>query len=328
MKKVSITTTDNLPVIIQPIKDSLRELAIIKKVPLPFYFQNLKEKEFFIKELVDSEGILLRSGNISRDMIEKLPNLKIIAVHGTGVDQVDIEACNKHNVTVTNTPGANSNAVAELTIGLMISLLRKIPEINEKVRSKHMWDKARVNGMELNGKQLGIIGFGQIGKKVASIANTIGMNVYSYDPNVNEREMSKIKTKKVNLDFLITKSDIISLHIPLTEATHHIIDKRRLEVMKEGSFIINTARGALIDEIALSVQLEKGNISGAALDILEDEPPNPKSPILKSPNVIITPHIGGSTFECLEKVASIASKSIAEFFNGKVPKNIIKKSPA
>ena len=98
--------------------------------------------------------------------------------------------------------------------------------------------------------------------------------------------------------------------------------------MKEGSFIINTARGALIDEIALSVQLEKGNISGAALDILEDEPPNQKSPILKSPNVIITPHIGGSTFECLEKVASIASKSIVDFFNGKVPKNIIKKSPA
>lgn len=323
MKKVSITTTNNLPVIIQPIKDSLRELAIIKKVPLPFYFQNLKEKEFFIKELVDSEGILLRSGNISRDMIEKLPNLKIIAVHGTGVDQVDIEACNKHNVTVTNTPGANSNAVAELTIGLMISLIRKIPEINEKVRNKNMWDKARVNGMELNGKQLGIIGFGQIGKKVASIANTIGMNVYSYDPNVNEREMSKITTKKVNLDFLITKSDIISLHIPLTEATHHIIDKKKLEVMKAGSFIINTARGALIDEIALSVQLEKGNISGAALDILEDEPPDPKSPILKSPNVIITPHIGGSTFECLEKVASIASKSIADFFNGKVPKNII-----
>ena len=323
MKKVSITTTNNLPVIIQPIKDSLRELAIIKKVPLPFYFQNLKEKEFFIKELVDSEGILLRSGNISRDMIEKLPNLKIIAVHGTGVDQVDIEACNKHNVTVTNTPGANSNAVAELTIGLMISLIRKIPEINEKVRNKNMWDKARVNGMELNGKQLGIIGFGQIGKKVASIANTIGMNVYSYDPNVNEREMSKITTKKVNLDFLITKSDIISLHIPLTEATHHIIDKKKLEVMKAGSFIINTARGALIDEIALSVQLEKGNISGAALDILEDEPPDPKSPILKSPNVIITPHIGGSTFECLEKVASISSKSIADFFNGKVPKNII-----
>ncbi len=323
MKKVSITTTDNLPVIIQPIKDSLRELAIIKKVPLPFYFQNLKEKEFFIKELVDSEGILLRSGNISRDMIEKLPNLKIIAVHGTGVDQVDIEACNKHNVTVTNTPGANSNAVAELTIGLMISLIRKIPEINEKVRNKNMWDKARVNGMELNGKQLGIIGFGQIGKKVANIANTFGMDVYSYDPNVNEREMSKITTKKVNLDFLITKSDIISLHIPLTEATHHIIDKKKLEVMKAGSFIINTARGALIDEIALSVQLEKGNISGAALDILENEPPDPKSPILKSPNVIITPHIGGSTFECLEKVASIASKSIADFFNGKVPKNII-----
>ena len=151
MKKVSITTTDNLPVAVQSVENSLRGLASIKKVPLPFDFNNLKEKEFFINELIDSDGILLRSGNLSRDIIEKLPNLRIIAIHGTGVDQVNIEACNKHNVTVTNTPGANSNAVAELTIGLIISLLRNITEINDKVKNKKIWDRARVNGRELKG---------------------------------------------------------------------------------------------------------------------------------------------------------------------------------
>lgn len=323
MKKVSITTTDDLPVIIKPARDSLRGLASIKKVPLPFYFSNKKEENFFIKELQNSDGILLRSGNITKDLIEKLPNLKIIAVHGSGVDQVDLEACKLHNILVTNTPGANANAVAELTIGLMISLFRKIPKLNEKVKKKKIWDEARLNGNELNGKRLGLIGFGQIGKRVAKIANSIGMNVSSYDPNINKKEMSELSTKKVNLDLIITNSDIISLHIPLTKSTHHILDKKRLNEMKIGSFIINTARGSLIDEIALSLELKKGNIAGAALDILEGEPPNPKSPIFKSPNVIITPHIGGSTFECLENIAKIASENIAQFFDGKIPKNKI-----
>lgn len=323
MKKVSITTTDNLPVAVQSVENSLRGLASIKKVPLPFDFNNLKEKEFFINELIDSDGILLRSGNLPRDIIEKLPNLRIIAVHGTGVDQVNIEACNKHNVTVTNTPGANSNAVAELTIGLIISLLRNIPEINDKVKNKKIWDQARVNGRELKGKELGLIGFGQIGKKVSKIANTIGMNVSSYDPNINKNEMLRYSTKKVDLDSLLAKSDIVSLHIPLTKSSHHIINKNKLEEMKLGSYIINTARGALIDEFALSEQLIRGSIAGAALDILESEPPDLNSPIFKSPNVIITPHIGGSTHECLKNIAKIASENLSEFFKGKIPKNII-----
>tara|TARA_Y100000588_G_scaffold54741_1_gene52079 strand:- start:546 stop:1517 length:972 start_codon:yes stop_codon:yes gene_type:complete len=323
LKKISITTTDNLPVALQPVKDTLRGLAFIKKVPLPFNFNSSKEKEFFINELIESDGILLRSGNLSRDLIEKLPNLQIIAVHGSGVDQVNLEACNTHNVIVTNTPGANSNSVAELTIGLMISLLRKIPEINNKVKIKKIWDQARVNGNELKGKKLGLIGFGQIGKKVAKIANSIGMDVSSYDPNINQNEMSKISTKKVDISLLLTESDIVSLHIPLTELSHHIISKNELKKMKIGSYIINTARGALIDELALSEQLINGNIAGAALDILEGEPPDPQSPIFKSPNVIITPHIGGSTYECLENIAKIASENLADFFKGEIPKHTI-----
>ena len=323
MKKISITTTHDLPVTILPVRESLRSLASIKKVPLPFILKNLKEEKFFIKELLNSDGILLRSGNITRRLIEKLPNLKIIAVHGSGVDQVDLEACNEHDIAVTNTPGANADSVAELTIGLIISLFRNIPELSEKVKNKKIWDEARQTGNELKGKKLGLIGFGQIGRRVAKIGNSMGMKVSSYDPNVKKNEMSERSTKKVNLDILIRESEIISLHVPLTKATYHLLDKEKLRKIKKGTFVVNTARGSLIDEVALSLELQKGNIAGAALDILEGEPPDPKSTIFKSPNLIITPHIGGSTFECLENIARIASENIAQFLQGKIPKNKI-----
>lgn len=314
---VAVTATDDFPVNLVPVRRALKGVAPIKTIPLPFSPLSEPEEKRFAGQLAGAAGMLLRPGYITPSLLDQLPDLRIVSVHGAGVDQVDVPACTERGILVTNAPGANADSVAELAIGLMISLVRKIPESAERVRRERVWGEARHTGRELKGKTLGLIGFGQIGRRVARIANALGMAVCAFDPAVAAGEIRDCGAKPLKLDALLAASDVVSLHAPHIPSTHHLINRSAVAKMKKGALLINTARGPLIDETVLLRALKNGRLGGAALDVLEGEPPNPKSAIFDAPNLIVTPHIAGSTDECLAAIARTAAEDIARVLRGK-----------
>ncbi len=319
-KWVAVTATDDFPVTLPPVRKSLRGIASVKVVALPFRPISATEEKKFAKALQGAAGMLLRPGYITPTLLDRLPDLRIVAVHGAGYDQVDVEACTERGVLVTNAPGANANAVAELTLGSMLSLLRRIPETAERVRRDRVWGEARHTGGELRGKTLGLVGIGQIGGRVAELAKAFGMKVAAHDPGIANKDIRACGIKPMAFDALLGAADIVSLHAPQMPATHHLIGRRSIGKMKKGAFLVNLARGPLVEEVALIRALESGRLAGAALDVLEGEPPDPQSPIFEAPNVILMPHMGGSTEECLEAIAGVAGADIARVLRGTRPK--------
>lgn len=316
----AVTATDDLPVTLAPVKNALKGIAPVRVVPLPFRKLSAKEEGSFARKLRGAGGILLRPGYLTASLLDQLSALQVVAVHGAGVDQVDLAACTARGVYVTNTPGANADSVAELTLGLMLSLARKIPEAARRVREERAWGEARHTGRELRGKTLGLIGMGQIGARVGHLAAALGMKVLAHDPALSGREIRARGGRPAALAALLAAADVISLHAPLMPETHHLIDRRAIAKMKKGAVIINCARGPLVDERALASALKAGKIGGAALDVLEGEPPDPKSPIFSAPNLILTPHMAGSTKEALEAIARTAGEDIARVLKGRKPK--------
>jgi D-3-phosphoglycerate dehydrogenase len=322
---VAITATDDLPVAMTPVRDALRGIAPVRSVPLPYSTLSLAEETKYARMLQGAAGMLLRPGYVTPTLLDQLPDLKIIAVHGAGVDQVDVEACTERGVLVTNAPGANADAVAEITLCLMINLARRVPEGASRVHNERVWGEARHTGSEIRGKMLGLVGVGQIGSRVAGIAKAFGMKVCAHDPGLTAKDIRALGAKSVTFDTLLAESDYVSLHAPHIPATHHLIDNKALRRMKKGAFLINAARGALVDEIAVARALKSGRLGGAALDVLEGEPPNPKSPIFDAPNILLTPHMAGSTTECLDTIAGTAAADIARFLQNKRPKYRVNK---
>lgn len=314
---VAVTATDDFPVNLSPVREALKGIAALKIVPLPFSPLSLAQEKKFARQLQGAAGILLRPGYITPTLLDLLPDLRIVAVHGAGVDQVDVDACTERGVLVTNAPGANADSVAELAIGLMLSLIRRIPQSAERVRNEHVWGEARHTGTELKGKTLGLVGFGQIGTRVTRIARAFGMKVCAYDPGVTSKNIREHGARPMMLEALLTAADIVSLHAPHIPSTHHLINRSAVAKMKKGSLLVNTARGPLVDEKALLQGLNSGRLAGAALDVLEGEPPDPRSPIFEAPNLIVTPHIAGSTHECLAAIARTAAQDIARVVQGK-----------
>ncbi len=314
---VAVTATDDFPVALGPVRAALKGVAPVKVVPLPFSPLTRTREERFAKLFRGAGGILLRPGYITPSLLGRLPDLRVIAVHGAGVDQVDVSACTERGVLVTNTPGANADSVAELTIGLMLSLIRRIPQSAGRVAAERVWGEARHTGGELKGKTLGLVGLGQIGERVTRIAHAFGMKVCAHDPGLPFKEIRARGARPLKLDALLAVSDIVSLHAPYIPATHHLINRKTISKMKKGAFLVNAARGPLIDEKALARALVSGRLGGAALDVLEGEPPDPKSPIFDAPGIILTPHMAGSTVECLEAIARTAGGDIARVLSGK-----------
>jgi len=221
-----------------------------------------------------------------------------------------------------NTPGGNTISAAEHTIALMLSLSRNIPQANASMNSGK-WERKKYKGVELNNKTLGIIGLGKIGREVANRALAFGMKVICYDPLLSKESASKVNVKLVKLKELFNSSDIISIHVPLTNETENIISELSLKECKNGVKIINCARGGLIEESALFKYLENGKVSGAAIDVYKTEPPDFDNPLLKNPNVITTPHLGASTKEAQQKVAIQIGNQIADYFSGKEIKGAV-----
>jgi D-3-phosphoglycerate dehydrogenase len=232
---------------------------------------------------------------VTEEVLSAAERLKVVGRMGVGVDNIDLKAAKARNVTVVNAPVATTVSVAELTIGLMLSLIRHIPQGNAGLKSGE-WLKKNLKGTELYQKTLGIIGFGNIGEAVCKRVSAFDMNTIAYDPVRPEKEIIAACAEPVSFEELLKRSDLITLHIPHIESTHYLLKKDAFKMMKEGVRIICAARGGVIDEAALLSALESGKVAGAALDVFETEPPG-DSPLLKHPNVIGTPHIGAQTIE-------------------------------
>jgi D-3-phosphoglycerate dehydrogenase len=241
-------------------------------------------------------------------VLEHAPGLKVVSAHGVGVDHVDLQAAARLGVIVANCPGANDQGVADLAIGLMVAVARQIPLTDQDVRAGK-W--GRYEGSELWKKTLGLIGLGRIGRGVAKRALGFDMQVLAYDPYVDEQQAGAMGVRLTSFEEVISSADFLSLHAALTPETRHLIGKAALEKIKPSAFLINTARGALVDEDALYAALVEGKLAGAALDVFSAEPPL-GSPLLGLKNVVVTPHIGAHTKEAIERVGVLAAQNVVK----------------
>lgn len=259
-----------------------------------------------LKAIPEYDALIVRGRTkVTASVIQAGSNLKVIGRAGVGVDNIDLEAAKKHNITVVNAPMSTSLAVAELTFGLLLALAREIPRADATMK-QGKWIKKELEGVELNGKTLGIIGYGRIGVEVGKRATAFGMNVIAYDPLIPENEIKKRGADPASLQDLYAWSDFISLHMPLTVDTRDMIGAHAFSQMKDGVCIVCAARGGIIDEIELVKALNSGKVAGAALDVFSQEPPG-LTEAVSHPRVIATPHIGAQTAEAQSR----ASEDIA-----------------
>jgi len=263
-------------------------------------------------------GLIVRKGQINSDVIQAVDSLKAICKHGVGVDNIDIEFATQHKTPVMITALANFESVAEHTLGLMLSLLRKIPAQDKRVR-EGIFDKRGYFGDELLCKTLGLVGFGRIARRLSELVSPFRMKVMAYDPFLKPDQMRPDVTPVRELNELLSAADIVSIHCPLTPDTKGLIGAEAFEIMKDTAYIINTARGAVIDEKALIAALENHQISGAALDTFEKEPPELHNPLFKMDNVIVTTHVGGVSANAFRRMGIGAVRNILSILNSEPP---------
>lgn len=278
-----------------------------------------------IEESRNASAIIVGIAKITDRIIKEAKQLKIIAKHGVGYDNIDVETATHRGILVTNTPTVNAQTVAEYTFGLILSLSRKITDAGAGMKSGG-WRKEEYWGVELNGKIMGIIGFGHIGYKVAILAKGFGMDVLACDPYVSQNKASSLGVRLVNMDTLLAKSDVVSLHVDLNEQTKGLIGERELARMKKSAYLINVARGEVVDERALYEALKKGRIAGAALDVFKEEPPSDYS-IAKLANILATPHIAGWTEEARRRMGVVAAEQVIMTLKGKRPTHAVNFPP-
>jgi len=264
-------------------------------------------------KVVGDYNILIFRGRlkIDKEVIDAGRNLKILARYGVGLDNVDVEYAVKRGISVVNAPNAPARSVAELTIGLVFAVARRIPLLSSKVKAGE-WPKGKYVGIELFGKTLGVVGFGRIGKAVAQAARGLGMDILAYDVIDVKDEVEKIGGRQVSLEELLRRSDVISLHVPLTPATYRLLNDERLALVKDGAIIINTSRGEVIDHEALLKHLDR--LWGVGLDVLPEEPPRSETlrQLISHEKVVVTPHVGSETFEAMRRLAEELADNIEE----------------
>lgn len=293
------------------------------------------QEEVLAKEARDVDAIIVRiPANITRNVLKNAKKLKVIARFGVGYDNIDVAAATENGIPVTYTPGANTLAVAEYAVALIFSLAKQIITADKALR-KHNWEmRHKYAGIELADKALGIIGLGRIGTEVARLSGTLGMRVlYWSQPREDQKESelgiqyTPLTNEDVNKGLrvpeeLLKKSDIVSIHVPLTEQTRGIIGKREIALMKDGAFLVNTARGGIVDEEALYNALRNGKLAGAGLDVFEKEPPYGSS-LLDLENVIATPHVAALAKDTLKRMSVIVAEDTLRVLNKERPTYIL-----
>lgn len=268
-----------------------------------------------IELLKDVDGAIIGVVPMTKRVLESSPKLKVVSMHGVGVDHVDLPAAARLGIVIANCPGTNDQAVADLAIGLMIAIARKIPQVDRHLRQGG-W--GRHSGSELWCKTLGLIGMGRIGRGVAKRALGFDMKVLVYDPYVRQEQIDLPGVRLTSFEEVLTEADFLSLHAVCNEETRNMMNIDQFRKMKSSAFLVNTARGGLIDEMALHQALTSGMIAGAALDVFVEEPPV-GNPLLSLENVILTPHIGAHTKEAIERMGVIAAKNVVQTLQGGQP---------
>ena len=296
------------------IADKLDEggLALLREAPGIEVVPAIKNKKRLMEELPRAHALIVRSETkVTPQLLAAAPHLKVIGRAGIGVDNIDVEAATFRGIAVLNAPAANTISAAEHAVGLLLALERRIPWAHESMR-RGEWERQRFQGFELRGKTLGIVGLGRIGAHVANIARAIGLRLLVHDPFVTPARAQEIGAELLPLDGLLARADIVTLHLPLTDDTRHLIDRRRLGLMKPTAVFINTARGGLVDEAALVEAITGGKLAGAAVDVFEAEPLAADSPLRRLDQVILTPHLAASTAEAQERVGLEIARSVRD----------------
>lgn len=274
--------------------------------------------------LYEADAVIVRLFTIHAEDLQRASRLKVIAKHGVGVDNIDCRAATARRIPVVYTPTVNTNAVAEHTLALMLALARQIGPASLALHEGRFDERNRFLGVELAGKVLGVIGLGRIGARVAQVtAAGLGMTVYAYDPFLSPANYSGPAIIVVSLEALLHSVDFLTIHVPLTPETAHLINAQSLKRVKPGCRIINTSRGAVIDEAALVHALYEGTLAGAALDVFEEEPLTADHPLCHAPNTLLTPHIAGLTQGSLERMSLQAAQGILDVLHGRIPEHII-----
>lgn len=315
---VFLVHTIHLPDLERVANEKLKGIAVVKTV------QNETGKELG-RILRDASAIIIDAdANISRDVIQEMKKCRIIVTASVGFDHIDLKAASSKGMYVSNAPGYCAEEVADHTMGLMIALTRKMLVLNKSTRAGR-WDdwKAAEPVFRLRGRTLGIVGLGRIGTAVALRAKAHGLEVITYDPYIPIGRDASIGVKSTDFDSLLRESDIISMHVPLTDETRHMIGKKEFERMKRGVFIINTARGAVIDTKALVDALNSGKVAGAGLDVFEKEPPDPYDPLLRIDAVLVTPHTGFLSEESQRDRQSMAVDEVVRVLRNERPRALV-----
>ncbi|MGQ0764755.1 MAG: hydroxyacid dehydrogenase [Gemmatimonadota bacterium] len=269
--------------------------------------------------IAGADAILVRSSTrITRESLSRADRLKAIGRAGVGVDTIDVEAATERGIPVLTAPGGNTVSAAELTFALLLAVARRLPAADQSMR-RGEWDRKSFTGIELNRKTLGLIGAGRIGGEVARRARAFGMHVVVFDPYLTPERARELDVQTGTFDDVVSRADVLSVHVPLTEATAGLVGSAQLARMKEGAILLNVARGGVVDERALLDTLKRGHLAGAALDVFEQEPLPADHPFRSLPNVVLTPHLGASTAEAQVNVAlEIADAVCKALVNGDV----------
>lgn len=279
------------------------------------------EESELAKRIASADVVLgLRAySHYTARVLDEAPRLRLLSVWGTGTDNVDLDACRRRGITVSNTAGVNAHAVAEHAVALMLAVARRVPRLDAAIRAGE-WPRTRLTGVD--GKTLGVIGLGDIGQRVAVLGAALGMKVLAYAATTNDGRAAASGATLVPLAELLRESDVVSLHLRLTSVTEGFLDRQRIALMKPGAILINTARGKLVDRAALHDALRDGSLGGAGLDVFHEEPLPADDPLLGLSNTVLTPHTAGSTEEVVDAGLQRAVDNVEGFLRG-TPRNIV-----
>ncbi|WP_202319167.1 phosphoglycerate dehydrogenase [Archaeoglobus neptunius] len=280
-------------------------------------------RDELLEAIGDYEALIVRSQTkVDAEVIDAAKKLKIIGRAGVGVDNIDISTATQYGIVVVNAPGGNTISTAEHAIALILAAARKIPQADRSVK-EGKWERKKFMGVELRGKTVGVIGLGRVGFEVAKRCKALEMNVVAFDPYVSKERAEQIGVKLMDLESLLSISDIITVHVPRTKETIGLLGKEQFDKMKDGVIVVNAARGGIVDEAALYEALKDGKVSAAALDVYEKEPPDPESPLLKMENIVTTPHIAASTREAQLNVGMIIAEDVVNMYRGLPVRNAV-----
>lgn len=319
MSKFTVVVSDS------PFPDDQPFIDELKKLDCEIIFADLKDKEGFYKLCNRADGMIVTYADINSEVIGELKKCKVLARTGVAVNNIDVKEATKNNIYVTNVVTAQVDDVSNHAVTLLLSSVKKIPLLNDHVKNGNWSLKIAQPIHKLSGSVLGLAGFGHIAKEVSKKVKAFGIDVIAYDPYVKQEVFDKYKVKKVEFDELVTASDFISVHLPLNESTKDMFGFEEFEKMKPQMYIINTARGGIINEEALIDALDNKKIAGAGLDVLATEFPGKTHPLYKYPNVIITPHSAYYSEECVEDLQTMAANEIVRVLSGEKPFSLVNK---